>query len=155
MYMPVLFFLFWIVLNGRITVEIAVFGLVISCAIYLVERWLDKENSTSRHPISLFGYGIIYILALLWEILKATWTMIVEIMTKRGDVPSAIVSFDAPVRTNFAQVVLANSITMTPGTISVELEDGHYRVHCYEKELADGITESRLVRILQKAEEKL
>ena len=48
--------------------------------------------------------------------------------------------------------MLANSITLTPGTITVDLKDGEYLVHCYDKSMGDGIDESGFVTLLRKLE---
>ena len=46
----------------------------------------------------------------------------------------------------------ANSITLTPGTITVSLTDNEYTVHCLDKELAEGISSSVFVKLLTKLE---
>ncbi len=50
----------------------------------------------------------------------------------------ALVRFKTDLKTKQARVVLANSITLTPGTITVTLEEDEYVVHCLDKELAEG-----------------
>ncbi len=51
--------------------------------------------------------------------------------------------------------MLANSITLTPGTITIAIEDGVYTVHCLDLELATDIGESVFVRELMKAQERM
>lgn len=150
--MPLLFFAFWIILNGRVTMEIVIFGAVISLGVFFLQYKLSNGKVGPVKSIYIFGIAIIYIFVLILEILKATFNMAVAMLFKSGETPSAIVSFDSPLVTEFAQVVLANSITLTPGTISVELENGKYRVHCYVKDMAKGITQSNLVKLLKAAE---
>ena len=55
-------------------------------------------------------------------------------------------------KTDTARVVLANSITLTPGTITVTLEGDEFVVHCLDKELADGIENSVFVALLRRME---
>ena len=52
-----------------------------------------------------------------------------------------------------ALACLANSITLTPGTITISLDDGLFTVHCLDKSMAEGIADSRFVRLLQRIEE--
>ena len=66
----------------------------------------------------------------------------------------AIVHFKTNLRTTFARVLLANSITLTPGTITVSLEDDIYTVHCLDKELAKDIDSSIFVKLLERIERK-
>ena len=49
-------------------------------------------------------------------------------------------------------MVLANSITLTPGTITVGLEGQEFYVHCLDKELAEGMENSIFVELLEKME---
>lgn len=51
-----------------------------------------------------------------------------------------------------AKVILANSITLTPGTITVSVEGDVFCVHCLDKELAEGIENSVFVQLLERME---
>ena len=61
--------------------------------------------------------------------------------------------FKTDLHSTFARVLLANSITLTPGTITVALTGNEYTVHCLDKELAEGISSSVFVKLLEKIEE--
>ena len=50
-------------------------------------------------------------------------------------------------------MLLANSITLTPGTITVSVEDDRFCVHCLDKELAEGMEDSVFVKLLEEMEE--
>ena len=58
-------------------------------------------------------------------------------------------------KSKFLQVVLANSITLTPGTITVDIEGDEFDVYCLDLTMADGIEDSIFVRELVKAEERI
>ena len=61
--------------------------------------------------------------------------------------------FDTAFQTGLAKVLLANSITLTPGTITVSVEDDRFCVHCLDKELAEGMEDSVFVKLLEEMEE--
>ena len=63
-----------------------------------------------------------------------------------------LVTFQTKIKSPFLRVLLANSITLTPGTITVSLEDDTYVVHALDKDFAEGIENSVFVRMLEKAE---
>ena len=63
-----------------------------------------------------------------------------------------IIHFKTDLKSRTARVLLANSITLTPGTITVSLEDDVYTVHCLDKSLAEGIDSSVFVKLLKKLE---
>ena len=66
----------------------------------------------------------------------------------------AFVYFDTDLKTGTAKMLLANSITLTPGTITVSVEGNRFCVHCLDRELADGVEDSVFVELLKEMEEK-
>ena len=63
-------------------------------------------------------------------------------------------TFETDLKGEAAKVVLANSITLTPGTITVTLDEDTYLVHCLDKELGEGIEASSFVERLRKMESR-
>ena len=51
--------------------------------------------------------------------------------------------------------MLANAITLTPGTITVTLEGSEYTVHCLDESMAEGIQDSEFVKYILKFEETI
>ena len=78
--------------------------------------------------------------------------MLYFITTPRYQVEPQIVHFTSGLKSEFARVVLANSITLTPGTITVNLEGNEFYVHCLDKEFAEGMEQSIFVELLEKME---
>ena len=62
--------------------------------------------------------------------------------------------FNTDLKTGLAKVLLANSITLTPGTITVSVEDNRFCVHCLDRELAEGLEDSAFVELLKEIEAK-
>ena len=154
--MAFLFFGFWAVLNGRMTAEIAVFGLVISAALYLfICRFLDYSPRYDHLLVKNLPWLGMYLAVLIREIALATFTMARYVFDHRDIPEPVLVSFHPPLRTDLARTILADSITLTPGTITVDMHDGDFQVHCYDVSLAEGIDRSVFVRLLQKLEARL
>lgn len=151
--MALLFFGFWIALNGRLTVEIAVFGAVISAAAYwFICRFLDYAPRYDLIALKHLPWLVMYALVLVREVALATLTMAGWIFNRRDIPEPVLVTFRPPLKTDLARTMLANSITLTPGTITVAMEDGDFRVHCYDKAMAEGIDDGPFVRMLRKLE---
>lgn len=152
--MLLLFFLIWIIFNGRLTLEIAVFGAVISG---LMLGFLCKFMDYSIRKEWLFYKKIPafcrYIFLLVREIVKANLTVCRMIVTRKEIVEPVIVRVHADLKTETARVILANSITLTPGTITVSMTGQELLVHCLDKSLAEGMEDSDFVKLLQKMEE--
>ena len=152
--MFVLFFLIWVMFNGQLTAEIAAFGVVIAGVMY----WFLCKFFNYKLRYDLFFWRkapllIQYLFTLIWEILKANLTVFKMIYSAEYELEPAVVCFKTDLHSTFARVLLANSITLTPGTITVTLTDNEYMVHCLDKELAEGIASSVFVELLRKIEE--
>ena len=138
-----LFFGIWIVFNGRITVEIVVIGIVVVTAVFaflckFMDYSLKKEMLFYRKSIDFLKY--LYLLCK--EIVKANLAVTHMILTQKEEMEPVIVTFKTKLRSETARVILANSITLTPGTITVSIDEDELVVHCLDKSLAEGIEDS-------------
>ena len=147
-------FLFWLVFNGRFTVEIAVFGLVLSAAIlWFMCKFMDYSLEKDFRIVKKSLWMIKYALLLMVEIGKASVGVLKILLSVRYEKEPVLVSFHTDLKSRAARVILANSITLTPGTITVNLMDDYYEVHCLDKSLAAGLDSSIFVKQLKKFEE--
>ena len=148
-----LFFFVWIILNGRITVEIVIFGLILSAVLFYFNcRFMDytmKKQFMLFHLIPLFFQ---YFYVLIQEIVKANLCVLKIIISPEIQPEPALVYFGTDLQSELSKVILANSITLTPGTITVSLEDNRFCVHCLDRELAEGMENSVFVELLKKME---
>lgn len=151
--MYLIFFLIWIIFNGQFTLEIAAFGVVISGFMYwFICKFLDYKPRTDLLMVKRIWKILHYVFILVTEIIKANFAVIKMIMSSRYEIEPAVVRFKTDLRTTPARILLANSITLTPGTITVSLEDNEYVVHCLDKSLAEGIDRSIFVTLLKDME---
>jgi len=111
---------------------------------------LEKEKWFYRMIPGLIWYVVILVI----EIVKANVAVIHLVTTSKEEIEPAIVTFRTDLKTETARVILANSITLTPGTITISLEEDEYVVHCLDKSLAEGMEDSVFVKMLKKMEEK-
>lgn len=151
--MFLLFFLVWLIFNGNVTLEIVIFGLVIAAVMF---AFICKFMGHSIHKELIYmkksGYFFRYILILIREIFKANMAVIHLILTDREEVEPVMISCHTDLKTDMAKAILANSITLTPGTITVSMEENELVVHCLDKSMADGMEDSVFVKMLEKLE---
>lgn len=152
--MFVLLFLLWIILNGQLTVEIALIGLPVSALVYaFICKFMGYRASSdlflARESLKLLRY----LFVLIWEILKANVLAIGKVLRFGKEAAPAIVTFDVELKTELGRALLANSITLTPGTITVSLSDHHYVVHCLDKKFGEGLDSSVFVRLIADMEQ--
>lgn len=151
--MVFLLFIFWIILNGKITPEVVIFGLVLTALIAVLRRILfgrtlkDELRALRKSP-----YFAAFLAVLLWEILKANLKVMRMIPRGEKRLKPVLVTFRTDLKTDFCRFLFANSITLTPGTITVEAEEDVFRVHCLEETLLDTSDSNRCLKLLRKME---
>lgn len=151
--MYVIFFLLWIIFNGRITTEIVIFGLVISAAVYwFICKFMDFSPRKEIGYLKKGGYLLQYLYHLIKEIIIANFATMKLICSAGRVVEPALIEFETRFKSDTSRFLLANSITLTPGTITVAVEGDKFIVHCLDKTLAEGIESSVFVRLLEKIE---
>jgi len=132
--------LFWILLSGIFDAFHLISGLI-CCTIvaFLSHDLLVKGRSQKKLLKSL--RLILYIPWELWQIVLANIDVAYRVLHPEMPIDPRIIEFETSLRGEFSQVTLANSITLTPGTItiSVEPELGRFKVHAIAKEPADAL----------------
>ena len=152
--MPILFLLFWIILNGRVTVEVVAIGVFVSIVMSLFTyRIIGASPKKELLVWKKYGtYFALYVANLVVSVIKANFQMIRLVLSPHAKVSPQIVYFESPVKTDFARLLLTYSIMLTPGTFIFELEDGRFGVHAIEKSMTEGINDTNVVHKLKKIE---
>ena len=151
--MLLLFFAAWLIFNGRITLEIAMFGIAVAGLMFaFICRFMDYSVEKERAFYRKVPLLCKYVVLLIREIIKANLAVCAMILTRREVMEPAIVKVHTDLKTETARVILANSITLTPGTITVSLVGQEMLVHCLDKTLAEGMEDSAFVKLLEELE---
>jgi len=148
-----LFFLFWLVLNGRLTLEIALFGVAISVAMYIFicaydGFSFDRDYAFVRRIAVTCGY----IVHMIGEIIMANLNVIRLVLSPKYEAEPCLIRFKTELTSPEVQVLLADSITITPGTITASLENGVFIVHCLDTDFSDIQGNAKLMKLLKKLE---
>lgn len=153
--MIILLFILWVIFNGKLTVEIAAVGIIVSLAVTIFcKKYFYKEKRNTKHIIKEDFMTVMYIGVLIVEIIKANIAVLTILLSKDIEIEPCFCYFKTNLKNPIHRILLANSITLTPGTITVELsEQGEYKVHCLDKSFAPGINDSIFVKMLRKMEE--
>jgi len=131
----------WLLWSGHFAEPLLLgFGLV-SCLLvtWLVHR-MDKIDGTPT-DWALAGRSLFYVPWLLGEIVKSNLHVTRVILDPSLPIRPQLVSCEASQKTDLGQVIYANSITLTPGTITLDLRDGRVLVHAITDTTAGGITD--------------
>ena len=156
--MSLVYFTLWLIFNGRFTLEVIVSGVFIALALDMFVRKILRINLTRQNFlkfVKILPDVIIYLAVLLFEIIKANFAIIKLVMAPELEVEPCLVKFNTPLKTEGARAALANSITLTPGTITVSLEGRELLVHALNREIADSLDNSLFEKLLIRMEDKL
>ena len=156
MLMFLFFFALWLLFNGRCTADVIGFGVVFSAAVTVfavkICGWSEERG---RKIMKLAWQLICYFASLLVEIIRANLATIRVILSPGcGKVHPRIFRFDSRLHRGFSQTILANSITITPGTYTVGIDGSILTVHALNADFAEGTPDSDLNRRLIALEER-
>lgn len=152
--MYLFYFLVWVIFNGQLTGEIAVFGVVVAAFVYAFTcKFLNWSPSKDLYLLKKSFLLLKFSGILIMEIVRANMAMIRMTVSRDVEPDPVLVHFRTKLKTRTAKVLLANSITLTPGTITVSLEDSELTVHCLDRSFAEGLADSSFERALLELEE--
>lgn len=128
-----LLFGFWVLLNGQWTTEIAIVGAIVCAALYafmcaFMGYSPKKEWKIARRIPRILGYFVY----LVDEVFKSAFGVIRLIWSPSMVIEPEVTSFKTKLRTDAGKVILANSITMTPGTLTVDVQEDEFLIHCLD-----------------------
>ncbi|KAF0208505.1 MAG: Na+/H+ antiporter subunit E [Actinomycetota bacterium] len=133
-------FAFWLVLTGSLKSFDLVIGLVLSALLgwwAAVALW-PTDDDPSLTPTRAVRF-VFYVPWLIKEILVAATGVAEIVLRPRMPIDPLVIVYHSPVQSAVSRVAFANSITLTPGTLTVDLEGSNYTVHCLNKEFARGV----------------
>ncbi len=119
----------WLLLSGVYKPLTVFFGV---CSVVLVVYILGSMNRVDGHQIKFhlnFFRTIKYLMWLLVEIIKSNVAVTKILLSRRIEINQKFLTIPFSQKTDLAQVIYANSITLTPGTVTVETEDKTLWVH--------------------------
>lgn len=130
-----LLFLTWLLLSGLYTGLLLGLG-VLSCLLVVAVCRRMQIVDLEGHPNHLIIGMLRYMPWLLWAIVKANIDVARRIVHPRRPVSPRVIRVAASQKTHLGQVVYANSITLTPGTVAIETGEGTIEVHALTREAA-------------------
>ena len=148
------FFSLWIIFSGKLTLETALLGLVISAVVWWFAcTYLGYTLSTDRKYTLLILRVLRYAAVLIWEVIKANYCVLKIIYSGNIKIQPQLIFFKPDLKSTATSVALANSITLTPGTLTVVLDNGLFCVHSLNNSLTKDIDNSVFIKQLRKFEE--
>ncbi len=125
----ILLFVIWLMFTSTLALQEVLTGAGVSFLIALPTNRFFTETQLYRfQPLRLI-YVIEYLFVFLWALIVANLDVARRVISPKLPINPGIVSFKTKLTSDFAKMVLANSITLTPGTLSVDIIDDTYYIH--------------------------
>jgi len=136
----------WLLLSGHFH-EPLLFGLgiVSVVAVVFISRRMDVVDHEG-HPIHLSWRALLYWPWLLWEIVKANIDVARVLIERRMPTDISVINVKATQKSELGRVIYANSITLTPGTVTIALDDDILIVHALTTGAAEGLNTGEMDR---------
>ena len=146
---------FWILLSGKFDLFHLTLGVISSALVSFLSADLFMYESKSSNRLATGGRFLLYLPWLLYQILLSTLhvTFLALHPKMKDRIDPTIVTFKTKLKTDLAKVALANSITLTPGTITIRIEDQVFYVHAISRKAAAGLPgemEERLAKVFER-----
>ena len=149
--LAVLLFGFWVLLSGMFTPFLLAAGAGSALAVALLARRMEIADREGL-PLHLTGAALTYWPWLLKEILKSGWQVTRIILDPRLPVSPELVRFKPTQHSTLGLVTHANSITLTPGTVTVNADHGEFLVHALTADGARSLAGSEMDRRVSRFE---
>jgi multicomponent Na+:H+ antiporter subunit E len=144
-------FAFWLMLSGKLELKYLIFGLASAAAVtFITQDLLEPKESHRKTPSSMAsllktGWRLFaYFVWLIYEIVQSNLQVAYIVLHPKLPIEPGLLRFRTRLRSQVGHVILANSITLTPGTITVDLTEGIYLVHALVPDAAGSLLEAKM-----------
>lgn len=127
-------FVLWLVLTSALNVQNIVMGLAVSYGIALLYTKMFKDEKVEQFSI-VAAFSYLYIL--LKNLVISNLQINKRILSKKINISAAIIAVDTDLESDWKKLLLANSITLTPGTLTLDIKGNTLFIHTlqYEKDM--------------------
>jgi len=145
LYLALVLFGVWMLWSGHTEPLLISLGVVSTVSVVAVCRrmgLIDEETVPLRLPLR----APIFLPWLLWQVVKANVDVARRILDPRLPIRPELIRVRAGQRDDLGRAIYANSITLTPGTVSVGVEEDEIVVHALTREAAEGLETGEMDR---------
>eukprot|EP00825_Cyclidium_porcatum_P006434 TRINITY_DN13199_c0_g1_i5.p1 TRINITY_DN13199_c0_g1~~TRINITY_DN13199_c0_g1_i5.p1 ORF type:complete len:358 (+),score=15.93 TRINITY_DN13199_c0_g1_i5:170-1243(+) len=123
---------FWIIWNNTLDFKVWIYGIIPSMLIVLMfSPSVDIFKGIKFTPKGVF-YSFVYIFVFIWALIKSNIDVMLRVISPKLNIKPGIVRIETKLKSPMARLILANSITLTPGTFVVDIKDNYFYIHWIE-----------------------
>ena len=135
----------WLLLSGHDGLLLLALGALSCIGIVAIALRMDTVDQEG-HPVHLSWRAPVYWAWLAWQIVKANVDVARRILNPRLDISPTLIKVRGSQRDDVGRVTYANAITLTPGTVSIDIVGREITVHAISREAADQLARGEMDR---------
>jgi len=149
----VILLIVWLLLNGTFDIFTSLVGVVISGLLAVLFCAKCDVFSDIKLSPKAFYYFVVYFFVFSWELIKSNFDVARRVITPSLPINPGIVEVKTKLNSKIGRLILANSITLTPGTLTIEIVEDKLFIHWIDVESEDVNQATK--QIVQKFEKYL
>lgn len=142
----------WLLLSGYFTPMLVGLGVASCLLVVFITRHMEVIDHEG-HPTHLLKGLITYVPWLMKEIIKSNWDVGKIILSRQMQISPNMIHVKPTQHNELGVMIFANSITLTPGTVTVSVEDSGLSVHGLTIEASESVLEGEMNRRVTRLEE--
>ena len=119
----------WILVNNQFQIEVMIIGVILSLVISVIMGSRLTVFNEFKFSLKSVFYTIWYLFVFLTELVKSNLDVARRVLTPSLPINPGIVKTKTVLKSKMGRMILANSITLTPGTLTVDIEDDILYIH--------------------------
>lgn len=144
----------WLVLSGKydwLHISFGVFSAFLVTVLQLrINRYLYYQKKIANEHSLSWSRMILYVPWLIWQIIVASLQVAYVVLHPRMPINPSLLKFKTKLPNIAARVILGNSITLTPGTLTINIDDDEFLVHALTDASQSGIVDGSLPKQVAK-----
>jgi multicomponent Na+:H+ antiporter subunit E len=138
--------IFWLVNSGYFLGLLLTLGVLSVVLVVVIVKRMEKIDGEYIAPVFLSVRLPGYLLWLLWEIIKSNIDVVKLIWQPVPKISPTIFTVKSSQKTDICKVLYANSIIMTPGTVTLDIKDDVFEVHALTTDIAEAVKQGEMDR---------
>ncbi len=147
-----IYLLFWMILSENAKAQTICIGIIICLLVTILNMKLMRITRQLIFKKNIVAW-ISYTILLIKEILVSNFNVAKIVLSPKIVISPQIVTIKTKIKSDFHKTIFANSITLTPGTLTISMNGDKIAVHCLKGDFVSGITDSSFEKIILKVEE--
>jgi multicomponent Na+:H+ antiporter subunit E len=133
----VLLFLIWLMLTGSTDPVNLVVGLVLAAIFAIIFGKNSMVFGKLRFTPKMFYYSFLYLIVFLWELIKSNVRVALMVISPSLPINPGIIKVKTKLKSPMGRMILANSITLTPGTLTIDIKEDTFYIHWIDVKTLD------------------